>query len=287
MLRSLVGSEMCIRDRLNTHPKISVIVLAYGDPKLTNAAVSSLKNQGDIYPNMEIIIVDNGSSAENINVMRDYADKFDGIKIIENGENLGFAAGNNVGLEAATGEYVLLLNNDTFVSPGSLQAMMLHLKNNPAIGAIGPLTNNIGNEAKLPINYASMEEMILTTRALKTGYRGKNFETPVVAYFAVMFRQRDLDDFGHLSIDYGRGMFEDDDHCKVIRTRGFICAVAEDAFVHHHLSATFSKIDDEERKKLFDDNKATFESKWGTWKPHKYRDGRLKSDLQFPNEELL
>ena len=221
-------------DVLNTHPKISVIVLAYGDPKLTNAAVSSLKTQGDIYPNMEIIIVDNGSSAENINVMRDYADKFDGIKIIENEENLGFAAGNNVGLEAATGEYVLLLNNDTFVSPGSLQAMMLHLKNNPAIGAIGPLTNNIGNEAKLPINYASMEEMILTTRALKTGYRGKNFETPVVAYFAVMFRQRDLDDFGHLSIDYGRGMFEDDDHCKVIRSRGFICAVAEDAFVHHH-----------------------------------------------------
>lgn len=132
-----------------------------------------------------------------------------------------------------------------------------------------------------------MEEMILKTRALKTGYRGKNFETPVVAYFAVMFRQRDLDDFGHLSIDYGRGMFEDDDHCKVIRTRGFICAVAEDAFVHHHLSATFSKIDDAERKKLFDDNKAIFESKWGPWKPHEYRDNRLKPDLQFPNEELF
>jgi len=254
---------------LNTHPKISIIILAYGDPSLTNAVIKSLKVEGDSYPNMEILIVDNGSSAEDIKSMRDYAEPFKDVKIIENGENLGFAAGNNVGLEAATGDYVLLLNNDTFVSPGSIQAMMLHLKNNPAIGAIGPLTNNIGNEAKLPIDYANMEEMILNSRALKTGYRGKNFETQVVAYFAVMFRQKDLENFGHLSIDYGRGMFEDDDHCHTIRSRGFICAVAEDAFVHHHL------------------NKSIFESKWGEWKPHEYREERLKSDLQFPNKELL
>lgn len=272
---------------LNTCPKISIVILAYGDPNLTNAAISSLKNNGDVYPNMEIIIVDNGSSAENIENMRGYASNFDGIKIIENGENLGFAAGNNVGIEAATGEYILLLNNDTFVSPGSIQAMMLHLKNNPSIGAIGPLTNNIGNEAKLSINYASMDEMVISSRALKTGYRGQYFETNVVAYFAVMFRQRDIDSFGLLSLDYGRGMFEDDDHCHIIKSKGFICAVAEDAFIHHHLSATFSKINDAERQKLFANNKATFEKKWGPWQAHKYREKRPTSDLQFPNENLI
>lgn len=272
---------------LNTHPKISVIILAYGDPTLTNSVINSLKSNGDIYPNMEIIIVDNGSTFENIENMRNYASSFDDIRIIENGENLGFAAGNNVGIEAATGEYILLLNNDTFVSPGTIQAMMLHLKNNPIIGAIGPLTNNIGNEAKLLINYATMDEMITTSRALKTGYRGKYFETNVVAYFAVMFRQQDMDAFGLLSLDYGRGMFEDDDHCNMIKSKGFICAVAEDAFIHHHLSATFSKINDTERQKLFDDNKATYESKWGTWQAHKYREKRPQSDLQFPNDDLL
>ena len=272
---------------LNTHPKISVIILAYGDPNLTNSVINSLKSNGDIYPNMEIIIVDNGSTFENIEKVRNYVSNFDDIQIIENGENLGFAAGNNVGIEAATGEYILLLNNDTFVSPGTIQAMMLHLKNNPIIGAIGPLTNNIGNEAKLPVNYATMEEMITTSRALKTGYRGRYFETNVVAYFAVMFRQRDMDAFGLLSLDYGRGMFEDDDHCNMIKSKGFICAVAEDAFIHHHLSATFSKINDVERQKLFDDNKATYESKWGKWQAHKYREDRPQSDLQFPNDDLL
>jgi len=272
---------------LNTHPKVSVIILAYGDPKLTNATINSLKNNGDIYPNMEIVIVDNGSSPENIEIMRNYTSNFDGIQIIENGENLGFAAGNNVGIEAATGEYILLLNNDTYLSPGTIQAMMLHLKNNPSIGAIGPLTNNIGNEAKLPIQYATMDEMASKSRALKTGYRGQYFETNVVAYFAVMFRQRDMDSFGLLSLDYGRGMFEDDDHCNIIKSKGFICAVAEDAFVHHHLSATFSKINDSERQKLFNNNKATFESKWGPWQAHQYREKRPSSELQFPNEDLF
>ena len=274
-------------DAINNYPKVSVIILAYGNPELTNVTLKSLKGKGDIYPNMEIIIVDNGSSDVDIKTMKDYADRFSDIKLIENGENLGFAAGNNVGMKAASGEYVLLLNNDTFVSPGSIQAMLQNLKNDPSIGAVGPLTNNIGNEAKLSVNYASMDEMITKSRALKTGFRGKNFETRVVAYFAVMFRKKDIKNFGLISTDYGRGMFEDDDHCNVIRSKGYKCVVAEDAFVHHHLSATFSKIDEQERKKLFETNKKIYETKWGAWQPHKYRSERLASELQFPNEDLF
>ncbi len=272
---------------LNTRPKVSVIILAYGDPSLTNATLKSLKGAGDIYPNMEILIVDNGSSKDNIENMKHYASQFEGVTIIENGENLGFAAGNNVGMEAATGDYVLLLNNDTYVSPGSIEAMLQHLKSTPSIGAVGPLTNNIGNEAKLAIDYSNMAEMIERSRAYKTGYRGKSFETRVVAYFAVMFRRADLETFGLLSPDYGRGMFEDDDHCHLIRSKGFECVVAEDAFIHHHLSATFSQIKEEERKALFEANKAIFEAKWGTWQPHQYREERLTSDLKFDNEDLL
>ena len=48
--------------------------------------------------------------------------------------------------------------------------------------------------------------------------------------------------------------------------------MAEDVFVHHHLSASFDKIDDERRQALFDRNKALYEEKWGTWTPHRYRD---------------
>jgi len=272
---------------INHHPKVTIVILAYGDPELTNAALHSLKRGGDIYPNMEILIVDNGSPTEAIENIRTYAGQFEDVTIIENGDNLGFAGGNNVGLEAATGDYVLLLNNDTYVSPGSVYAMAQHLKDNPDVGAVGPLTNNIGNEAKVFVDYESMSDMIKTSRAFKTGYRGKHFETAVVAYFAVMFRKSDIAKFGLLSSDYGRGMFEDDDHCAVIRSQDYKCVVAEDAYVHHHLSATFSKIDSGERNALFEKNKAVFEAKWGEWIPHKYRDARLESDLKFPNDDLI
>ena len=268
------------------HPKISVIILAYGDPNLTNTALSSLKAQGDHYPNMEILIIDNGSTIENLAIMHHYAAQFSDVRIIENGKNLGFAAGNNVGLKAATGDYVMLLNNDTFISPGALYGMVRHLQNNPKVGVVGSLTNNIGNEAKLDIVYESMEQMIPISRALKTGYRGHFIKVKTAAYFGVMFRTQDFEKFGPLSEEYGRGMFEDDDHCKTIQSWGYQSIIAEDVFIHHHLSASFSKINNEERQRLFDRNKAIFEKKWGPWIPHEYRTNRPNSDLQFPNKYL-
>ncbi|HFB55204.1 MAG TPA: glycosyltransferase, partial [Hellea balneolensis] len=271
---------------LSAYPKISVVVLSYGDPELTKQTLHSLKGQGDVYPNMEILVVDNGSPSEALAEIHSYADQFDDIEIIENGENLGFARGNNVGLDRASGEYVLLLNNDTYVSPGSLYAMIRHLQRDEKIGAVGPLTNNIGNEAKLDIVYDNMDEMITRSRALKTGYRGVHFPVRVVAYFAVMFRASDLAAYGHLSQDYGRGMFEDDDHCNVLKQNGLSCVVAEDAFVHHELSATFSKIKDAERQALFDKNKKTYEKKWGKWQAHTYREGREKSALLCDPQDL-
>jgi len=154
------------------------------------------------------------------------------------------------------------------------------LERNPNIGAVGPLTNNIGNEAKLFVEYENMEQMKDVARQATTGYRGIFTPINVVAYFAVMFRRADLSVFGQLAEDYGRGMFEDDDHCALIKSKGYVCALAEDAFVHHHLSATFSKLDDSEKEALFDKNKQIFENKWGVWQPHEYRKERPFSSLR-------
>ena len=271
---------------LENVPKVSVVILSYGDPALTNATLKSLVEDGGEYPNLEILVVDNGSPPEALRAIGDYAGRFEHVRIIENGENLGFARGNNVGLEAATGEYVLLLNNDTYVAPGAVWAMVAHLREHADIGAVGPLTNNIGNEARVEIGYTDMNEMKRAARTLLTGHRGRHFDTRVVAYFAVMFRRADLARFGLLSEDYGRGMFEDDDHCAEIKKAGLRTVVAEDAFVHHHLSATFGQMDGGERQALFDRNKATFEAKWGPWVAHRYRESRPDGELQFPNSEL-
>ena len=261
-------------------PKISIVILAYGDPKLTKETVHSLFDGGPCYPNMEVLVVDNGSSVKNIKEIRNHIEKYPNVSLIENGENLGFAKGNNVGLNAAMGDFVMLLNNDTVVAPGSVYAMMRHLISNPKVGVVGPLTNNIGNEAKLFVDYPDMEAMKKIAREVTLGYRGVHTTIDIVAYFAVMFRRADLDEFGLLAEEYKRGMFEDDDHCNAIKSKGYICALAEDAFVHHHLSATFSTIDKGEKQALFDRNQKIYEEKWGKWFPHEYREQRPATTLE-------
>ena len=255
-------------------PKVSIVILAYGEPEFTNATIHSLYEDCQIYPNLEVIIVDNASPKESLQQVKNYCNGFNNIKIIENQQNLGFAGGNNVGIRAATGDYILLLNNDTYVTPGAIYSMVRHLQKKPSVGVVGPMTNNIGNEAKLHVEYEDMVQMKSVARQVTMGYRGMHTPIPVVAYFAVMFRAIDLEKFGLLSEEYGRGMFEDDDHCAAINALGYICALAEDAFVHHHLSGTFSQINADEKKALFEKNKAIYEGKWGVWQPHRYRQER-------------
>ena len=268
---------------LGRFAKVSVVILAFGDALWTGTTLQSLFDGGDHYPDLEVIVVDNGSDDATLAELRKTCASHPGVRLIENGENLGFARGNNAGLSAAAGEYVLLLNNDTYLAPGAIHAMVRHLRDNPGIGVVGPLTNNIGNEARLDVHYADMAEMIDVARSVTTGYRGVYSPVRVSAYFAAMFRTADLETFGLLPEEYGRGMFEDDDHCETIRKHGFICALAEDAFVHHHLSGTFSTIGGDEKRRLFERNREVFEAKWGAWIPHEYRSDRPVGSLSNDN----
>ena len=260
-------------------PLVSVVVLAYGDADLTLACLQSLVGQGEVYPALDVLIVDNGSAPHELERLRAAAEGHPRVRLIENGDNLGFARGNNVGIEAARGDYVLLLNNDTYVSAGSIAAMVRHLQRHRDIGIIGPLTNNIGNEARIEVAYAEMADMETIARDLVTGYRGNWSEIPVAAYFCAMFRKSDLDRIGDLPTVYGRGMFEDDDHCASFRAAGLITALAEDAFVHHHLSASFDALPSQEKQDLFAKNRKIFEDRWGAWVPHRYRDSRPNPSL--------
>ncbi|WP_432635129.1 glycosyltransferase [Albidovulum sp.] len=261
-------------------PLVSVVILAWGDAALTMTAVHALLGEGRVYPALEVIVVDNGSPPEECGRLAAYLSRFPEARLIENGANLGFAAGNNVGIQAATGDYVLLLNNDTYMAPGAIWAMVGQLERTPQIGVVGPLTNNIGNEARVAVDYADMEQMRRAARRLTQGFRGRWTPLPVVAYFCAMFRRADLARFGPLDPVYGRGMFEDDDHCAVIRAQGFDCALAEDAFVHHHLSASFARVEPAERIERFDANRRTYEGRWGPWTPHRYRASRPAPDWE-------
>lgn len=96
-------------------PFCSVIVVNFNGRHLLEECLKSVLAQ--VYPSFEVIVVDNGSSDGSASFI---GERFPGVIVIEAGENLGFSAGNNLGVERSAGEYVVLLNNDTIVAPGWL-----------------------------------------------------------------------------------------------------------------------------------------------------------------------
>jgi hypothetical protein len=83
----------------------------------------------------EIIVVDNASSDGTVDALRA---RWSDVRVIESGRNSGFAAANNLGIRAATSDLVLLLNSDTLVTRGALDAMVAQLVAAPDVAALGP-----------------------------------------------------------------------------------------------------------------------------------------------------
>src|SRR5690606_2371026 len=102
------------------------------------------------------------------------------------------------GLKVASGEYLVLLNNDTFVTPGWVSTLVKHLQRDSTIGIIGPVTNNIGNEAKIDISYTNMDEMIAASRKYTLANIGKVCPLTTAAFFCVMFSREIYEKVGDL-----------------------------------------------------------------------------------------
>lgn len=258
-------AESSIRD-----PRVSVIVVTYNNLDFTRACLASLDEQTD-YDNMEIIVVDNASADDSAKFLAQWVTGASNRKLVLNDDNRGFAAANNQGLALATGSYMVLLNNDTYVTPGWVRTLFRHLQRDTTIGLIGPVTNNIGNEARIQIAYETMDQMISVSQAHIRRHLGKTFPLHTAAFFCVMFSRNVYEQVGPLDEIFGRGFFEDDDYCRRIEQIGLRVACAEDVFIHHHLSASFNKLRSADRQALFDQNKLIYEKKWGAWVPHSYR----------------
>ncbi|NWD77183.1 glycosyltransferase [Pseudomonas gingeri] len=252
-------------------PKVSVVVLTYNNLELTKACLDSLVNESD-YANLEIVVVDNHSTDDTPAFLAEWAEAGPDRIIILNQDNKGFAAGNNQGLAAAGGDYLVVLNNDTIVTAGWIKGLMRHLIDNDDIGIIGPVTNNIGNEARITTRYSHLATMHAEATSITRKHMGQWFEINTLAFFCVMIPRSCYEQIGGLCEDYGLGFFEDDDYCRRVQHQGLRAACAEDVFVHHHLSASFNKLGAEKKQALFEKNKAIYERKWGAWTPHRYRE---------------
>jgi len=117
---------------------LSIITVSYNDKEQLSVTLDAVFASQTNY-RYEMILVNNASPDGSIDMVKE---KYLGrpelaakIKLIESKANLGFGGGNNLGLKAAQGDYILLLNSDTKVDPDNLQVMMDFMKSRPDVGA--------------------------------------------------------------------------------------------------------------------------------------------------------
>jgi GT2 family glycosyltransferase len=261
-------AETMLRAIGDAHPKASIIIVSWNNRELTRGCLESVL-RNSMHPNLEVLVVDNAStdgSAEMLEAVRDPR-----VQVLLNRENVGFAAANNQALREAAGQYVVLLNNDTFVPRGWLSRLLRHV-DDPAIGLAVAVTNFSGNESRIDVPYESIEGMPEFAGEYMREHDGEHFDIRVAAMYCVAMRRDVYERVGPLDEQFMVGMFEDDDYSHRVRLAGFRVVCAEDAFVHHIGQASFSKLDREAYDLLWKQNQASFEKKWGVqWEPHRAR----------------
>jgi|SRR5437879_113341 len=256
-------------------PKVSVIILTHNQRRFTEATLLGLERFTG-YPNLEIVLVDNGSTDGSAEFLTLWAARRPYAKVVLNSTNLGFSAGNNIGVRSSSGDWLVILNNDVYVTEGWISTLLAHFRVNRGLGLLGPVTNRCGNESVVDIGeYADMDTMAILARTYARSRRGLLTKLPVVNFFCAMIPRRVWQEVGELDEAFGIGLFEDDDYAMRVRRAGYEVACAEDVFVHHHHSASIGALTQGAYQRLFRRNRLYFESKWGPWVPPSFR-----SDVQ-------
>jgi GT2 family glycosyltransferase len=117
--------------------QLSIVIVNYNTKKLTVACLESIfTHLGATIP-FEVIVVDNGSSDGSQEAVRAFASTRKNVLLMEAGENLGFAKGNNIGIRKASGSQVLLLNSDTFLIDDSILQAVRYLDDRPDVFGCG------------------------------------------------------------------------------------------------------------------------------------------------------
>jgi hypothetical protein len=113
---------------------VAVVVLSWNTRELTLACLRALAADGTQRPR-EVVVVDNGSEDGSADAI---ARAFPGVVLLRNAHNAGYAGGNNQGAQRASGRFLCLLNSDTEVRPGALDALADFLERETEYGAVAP-----------------------------------------------------------------------------------------------------------------------------------------------------
>lgn len=179
----------------------------------------------------ELIVVDNGSKDGTAAFLA----RQPRVRLIRNKKNLGFAKAINQGMRAARGRYVVWLNNDAVVTPGWLEGLIACAERSPAIGAVGPCTNEaVGYQRVSPVPYKDNKGLLRFSQAWAMKNRGRSLAAHRLTGFCLLLKREAVRQVGLLDERFTPACYEDYDYCLRLRQAGYDLACALDVFVHHH-----------------------------------------------------
>lgn len=239
-------------------PPVSVIVLTWNGLEVTSRCLETLL-ANTVHPDMEVVVVDNGSKDGTLEFLR----ALEGIRLIQNGENLGFVGGNNVGIAATDGD-VVLLNNDTEITSGDWLTRMQELAGSaPDIGVVGcRLVNGEGRLVHagtyMPVPSFWGQEYPGDERDIGQYTADREVEGVIAA--CIYIKREVIEKVGALDPDYF-SYFEDTDFCLKAREAGYRVFCCGGATVKHLENASTS-VNRMDFSGTFRRSRETFLSKW-------------------------
>ncbi len=159
--------------------KLSIITINYNGLKDTCELIDSIPFD----ENMEVIVVDNASKQDEASII---LERFPKVKVIRSNQNLGFAGGNNLGIEEAKGDFILLINNDTYFKNFNIDNIINRFKSTDKIGIVCPkLRFAWGNNPIQFAGYTAFSKITLRNNAIGFGEEDKGqYETAHLTPYA-------------------------------------------------------------------------------------------------------
>ena len=228
-------------------PLVSIISINFNSLEVTSEMIDSVLNNS--YKNIELIVVDNASKECPKQFLET---NYPEVKVILSKENLGFAGGNNLGIRACNGKFILFLNNDAVLTDGCIERMLALFKQRPNLGIISPKIcyfNTANAPQKDLIQYVGTTAVHPITARNKTIGEGEldcdQFTHPTPTAYAhgcaMMIKEEILTEVGMMSEDFFL-YYEELDWCERIRQAGYEIFVEPNAKVYHKESYSVQKI---------------------------------------------
>ncbi len=155
--------------------EISIITINYNGLADTCALIETIPFKD----NLEVIVVDNASRNQEVETDT-IAKRFPQVKVIKSEKNLGFAGGNNLGIQAAQGKYLFFINNDTIFKDFNIQALIDRLESSPVIGIVCPKIRFAwGNNPIQFTGYTPLSKITVRNQAIGFGEEDHGqYDTP-------------------------------------------------------------------------------------------------------------